>query len=99
MMSSTLKALSSCCFGRLMTWRVMPSSAAGNAFMSSAAKARETETNQTSAMDTIVLIVLAALQNLKSCAPCASKSGDLEYSNMGIDSRQGAKHAKFGIER
>jgi hypothetical protein len=40
--------------------------------MSSAAKARETETNQTSAMDTIVLIVLAALQTLKSCAPCTS---------------------------
>ena len=66
--------------------------------MSSAAKARETETNQKSAMDTIVLIVLAALQNLKSCA-LRKLSGDLEYSNMGIDSRQGAKHAKFGIER
>jgi len=66
--------------------------------MSSAAKAREIETNATSAMDTIVLIVLAALQNLKSCAPCASYPL-LEYSNIGIDSRQGAKHAKFGIER
>jgi hypothetical protein len=26
-------------------------------------------------------------------------SGDLEYSNMGIDSRKGAKHAKFGGKR
>jgi hypothetical protein len=25
-------------------------------------------------------------------------SGDLEFSNAGIDSRQGAKYAKFGIE-
>ena len=25
-------------------------------------------------------------------------SGNLKYSNAGIDSRQGAKHAKFGID-
>jgi len=57
MMSSTLKAFSSCCFGRRMTWRVMPSSAGGNAVMSSAAKATEMETNAASAIDTTVLMV------------------------------------------